>query len=91
MCSSDLPPEVCASGTPCVCSAARLTPRYTLAPTHTQTDSSRKFYSSLRAQIPTSAMAEKWLLERGLLEGDELDEALANAQSSNGYANVTRS
>ena len=43
-----------------------------------QTDSSRKFYSSLRKQNPDSAMAERWLLERGLLSGDELEAALEN-------------
>ena len=44
-----------------------------------QTDSSRKFYTSLRAQIPESAMAERWLMERGLLEGDELEDEKADA------------
>ena len=41
-----------------------------------QTNPSRKFYSSLREQLPGSRMAEEWLLNHGLLSQEEAEEAL---------------
>ena len=38
-------------------------------------DSLRKFYVSLRKQIPESVMAEQWLVEHGLLPADEAAKA----------------
>jgi len=38
-------------------------------------ESLRKFYSSLRKQIPESVMAEQWLMEHGLLPSDEAAKA----------------
>ena len=38
-------------------------------------ESLRKFYSSLRKQIPESVMAEQWLMEHGLLPADEAAKA----------------
>ena len=40
-----------------------------------ETDSLRKFYSSLRLQKPESEMAEMWLMEHGLLPEDEQKKA----------------
>ena len=38
-------------------------------------ESLRKFYVSLRKQIPESVMAEQWLMEHGLLPADEAAKA----------------
>jgi hypothetical protein len=40
-----------------------------------ETDSLRKFYSSLRLQKPESEMAEMWLMEHGLLPEEEQKKA----------------
>lgn len=40
-----------------------------------ETDSLRKFYSSLRVQKPESEMAEMWLMEHGLLPEEEQKKA----------------
>ena len=42
-------------------------------------DALRKFYASLRAQNPSSVMAETWLMEHGLLESAE-EQKLAYAR-----------
>jgi len=45
-------------------------------PTPGESDSLRRFYTSLLRQNPNSRMAMKWCLERGLLSEDEAQEAV---------------
>eukprot|EP00198_Chlamydomonas_reinhardtii_P004933 XP_001694269.1 predicted protein [Chlamydomonas reinhardtii] len=42
-----------------------------------ETDSLRKFYTSLLEQIPESEMAKKWCLQHGLLSRDEAEKLAA--------------